>query len=102
LTTNKSRTIPITQVTELAQKLREQLITSVQQAQQLSVDAAKTWVDAVSVVAPPRLPEGTGIPDPAKLAAATTYPFDLAADLLDAQRAFAVQLTSVLVPAKSA
>jgi hypothetical protein len=34
--------------------------------------------------------------------AATTFTFDLAADLLNAQRDFALQLTNVLVPAKTA
>jgi hypothetical protein len=34
--------------------------------------------------------------------AATTFTFDLAADLLKAQRDFALQLTNVLVPAKTA
>jgi len=39
------------------------------------------------------------VPD---LQAATKYTFDLASDLLSAQRDFVVQLTNVLVPAKTA
>ena len=85
----------------LAQKFREQLLSTVQQGQQMSIDAAQTWVKAVSVLPAVDLPKIPGIPDLPNLEAATKYTFDVAADLLNAQREFALQLTSALTPAKS-
>ena len=49
-------------------------------------DAAQTWADAFM----------------GDVQAATKLTFDVAADLLSAQREFAVELTKVLLPAKSA
>ena len=48
------------------------------------------------------LPKIPGVPAVPDLAAATKYTFDVAADLLNAQREFALQLTNTLVPAKTA
>jgi hypothetical protein len=89
-------------VPDLAQKIREQLLSTVQQGQQLSVDAAETWVKAVSVLPVPELPAFPGTETIPGVEAATKYTFDLAADLLNSQREFALQLAKVLVPAKSA
>ena len=85
----------------LAQKFREQLVSTVQQGQQLSIDAAQTWVKAVSVLPVPDLPKIPGIPAMPGMEAATKYTFDVAADLLNAQREFALQLANALVPAKT-
>jgi hypothetical protein len=98
-TTSKSST---TEVPELAQKIREQLVSTVQQGQQLSLNAAQAWVKAVSVIPVPDLPTVPGVPTAPSVEAATTYTFDLVTDLLNAQRSFALQLTDVLVPVKSA
>lgn len=84
-----------------AQKFREQLVSTVQQSQQLSVDAAQTWVKAVSVLPTMDLPKMTGIPATPGLDAATRYTFDVAADLLSLQREFALQLTNTLIPPKA-
>ena len=89
-------------VTNMAQKFREQLVSTVQQGQKMSIDAAQTWVKAVSVLPAMDLPKIPGIPAVPNLEAATKYTFDVAADLLNAQREFAVQLTNTLVPAKTA
>jgi hypothetical protein len=86
----------------LAQKFREQLLSTVQQGQQMSIDAAQTWVKAVSVLPAMDLPKIPGLPAMPNLEAATKYTFDVAADLLNAQRDFAVQFTNALVPAKTA
>lgn len=85
----------------LAQKSREQLVANLQQGHQLAVDAAQSWVKAVSVLPAADLPKIPGMPAIPNLEAATKYTFDVAADLLNAQRAFAVQLTNTLVPAKT-
>jgi hypothetical protein len=102
MVTTTTKTRPTTEVPELAQKIREQLLSTVHQGQQLSIDAAQTWVKAVSVLPVPDLPAIPGLPAVTGLEAATKYTFDVAADLLKAQRDFALQLADVLVPAKSA
>lgn len=100
--TTKTTTKPTTEMPDLAQKIREQLVSTVQQGQQLSVDAAQTWVKAVSVLPALDLPKIPGVPAVPGVEAATKYTFDVAADLLSAQRDFALQLANVLVPEKSA
>jgi hypothetical protein len=89
------------EIPALAQKFHEQLISTVKQGQQLSVDAAQTWAKAVSVLPAFDIPKIPGIPAMPGVEAATKYTFDVAADLLNAQREFALQLTSALTPAKS-
>ena len=91
-----------TEIPDIAQKIREQLLSTVQKGQQLSIDGAQGWVKAVSVLPVPDLPTIPGVPALPSAEAATTFTFDLAADLLKAQRDFAFQLTNVLVPAKTA
>lgn len=102
MATTNTKTTPRTEVPELAQKFREQLVSTVQQGQQLSVDAAQRWVKAVSVLPVPDLPKVPGVPSAPGVEAATTYTFDVASDLLNAQRDFALQLANLLVPEKSA
>ncbi len=105
MATTTTKTTPSTEVPDvsaLAQKFREQLLATVQQGQQASVDAVQTWVKAVSVIPVPDLPTVPGLPDVPGVEAMTTFTFDLASDLLNAQRDFALQLTTVLAPAKSA
>ena len=99
--TNTSSTSTI-DTADLARKIREQLISTVQQGQKLTVDAAQTWVKAVSALPVHDLPTVPGAPALPSMAAATMYTFDVAADLLAAQRDFTVQLAKVFVPEKSA
>ena len=91
-----------TDIPDIAQKIREQLLSTVQQGQKLSVDAAQTWVKAVSVLPVPDLPKIPGVPAVPALEASTTFVFDVAADLLKAQRDFALQMVNVFSTAKSA
>jgi hypothetical protein len=98
-TTNNNKTT--TETPELAQKIREQLLSTVTQGHKLSVDAAQTWVKAVSVLPVPDLPKLPGIPAVPGVEAATTFAFDLAADLLKAQREYTLQLVNVFATAKS-
>jgi hypothetical protein len=95
-------TKPANAVPDIAQKFREQLLSTLQQGQQMSLDAAQTWMKAVSVLPPIDLPKIPGIPALPNLEAATTYAFDFAGDLLNAQRDYTMQLTNALVPAKTA
>jgi hypothetical protein len=87
------------EIPEFAEKIREQLLSTVRQGQQLSIDAAEAWVKAVSVLPTPDLPKLPGIPAVPSVQAVNKFSFDVAADLLNAQRDFASQLTNVLVPA---
>jgi hypothetical protein len=72
-----------------------------QQSQQLWIDAIQTWVNAFSTLPVMDLHKIPGLPDMHDMQAATKFTFDVAADLLSAQREFAVQLTQVLLPAKT-
>jgi hypothetical protein len=90
-----------TEVPVLAKKFREQLVSNLHQGQQLSIDAAQTWVKAVSVLPHMELPMVHGIPMMGDLETATKYTFDVATDLLGAQRDFAMQLASAFVPVKT-
>ena len=101
-TTSETISETVTEIPALAQKSREQLISTVQQGQQLGIDAAQTWAEAVSVLPVMDLPTIPGVPAVPSMEAATKYTFDVAADLLNAQRDFALQLANVFTPEKSA
>jgi hypothetical protein len=102
MATTTAKSVPTTEIPELAQKIREQLVSTLQQGQQLSLDTVQTWVNAVSVIPVPDLPTIPGVPAVPTGEAVTKYTFDLAADLLNAQRDFAVHLANVLASANSA
>ena len=89
----------VTAIPALAQKSREQLVSNLQQGRQLSLDAAQSWVKAVSALPAFDMPTIPAMPG---MEAATKYTFDVAADLLNAQREFAIQLTNTLIPTKTA
>jgi hypothetical protein len=94
-----------TEIPDFAEKFREQVLSTVRQGQQFSVDAAQTWVKAVSVLPVHHLadlPTVPGVPALPGVEAATKFGFDVAADLLTAQRDFALKLASVLVTDKPA
>jgi hypothetical protein len=93
--------MPMSEVPEFAQKIREQVLSGVKQGQQLSVDAAQAWVKAVAVLPTPDLPKLPGVPALPSVQAYSKFGFDVAADLLNAQRDFTLQLAGVLVPEQS-
>ena len=108
MVTASTKTTPTSETTtgmpDMAQKFREQLLSTVQQSQQLSVDAAQTWVKAVSVLPVGRLselPKVPGLPTMPGVETATKFTFDVAADLLNAQRDYALQLANAFAPDKS-
>lgn len=100
-TLNDNLNKTLNEVPVLAQKFREQLLSTVQQSQQMTIDAAQTWVKVISVLPVMELPKVPGVPAMPDVEAATKYTFDLASDLLNAQRDFALQLTSAFAPAKT-
>jgi hypothetical protein len=81
--------------------MREQLLSTLQQGQQMSIDATATWAKAVSVLPAMDLPKLQGVPAMPGLETATLFAFDVAADLLNAQREYALALTRALAPAKT-
>ena len=98
--TNKSSTTP-TDIPDAAQKLGEQLVAAVKQSQGLALDAARAYAKAWSSV-PSQLseiPKVAALPD---VPTATAYGFDLAAELLAAQKDFALTLATTLTPGKTA
>jgi hypothetical protein len=98
--TNKSTTTP-TDIPDAAQKLGEQLVSAVKQNQNLELDAARAFAGAWSSV-PSGLsdfPNVVALPDAPTV---TAYGFDLAAELLAAQKDFAVTLATTLTPGKTA
>jgi hypothetical protein len=87
-----------TQLTELAEKAREQLVSTVKQGQKLTVDAAQAWTKAAAALPTPDLPKIPGVNALPSAEAMTTYTFDLAIELLNAQRDFALQLAGTFAP----
>jgi hypothetical protein len=96
--TDKSSTP--TDALDATQKFGEQLVSAVKQSQSVALDAARAFSEAWSSV-PSTLsesPVATALPD---VPAITAYSFDLAAELLAAQKDFVVSLASTFTPAKS-
>ncbi len=89
----------VNEIPAMAQKFREQLVSTVQQGHKLAIDATENWVKAVSVLPAVDLPKIPGMPKLPSMEAATMYTFDVAADLLSAQREFALQMMNAITPA---
>jgi hypothetical protein len=100
-TTSSTKTTPALEVPAAAQQIREQVLSGVSQVQQVSLDAARGWVKAVSALPVSELPKISGVPTVANIGAVSTFAFDFAADLLNAQRDYALQFVEVLAPAKA-
>ena len=81
-------------------KLNEQLISTVKESQSAVLDAARAFAEALPPV-PANLTKVPGIAALPDVEAVTSYGFDLAAELLAAQKEFVVSLASTLTPAKS-
>jgi hypothetical protein len=87
-------------VLDATQKLGEQWVSAVKQGQSVALDVARAFAEAWSSV-PSNLPENAlaaALPD---VPAITAYSFDLASELLGAQRDFAVALATTLTPGKT-
>jgi hypothetical protein len=89
-----------TKAGEFASVVREQFIGSVKQSQQIALEAVTTWADAVGKVVP-QLPSLPFVPPVPELNETIQITFDVAQDLLNAQREFATSLVSALTPAAS-
>jgi hypothetical protein len=80
------------------QKLSDQLISTVKQSQSVVLDAARVFAEALPPV-PSNLSKVPGIGAVPDVEAVTSYGFDLAAELLAAQKDFVVKLASTFTPA---
>jgi hypothetical protein len=92
---------PKIDVLDATQKVGEQWVSAVKQSQNIALDVARAFAQAVPPV-PSRLSEARsvmGLPD---VPAITAYGFDLAAQLLVAQKDFVVTLANTFTPAKTA
>ena len=82
---------------ELSAAAREDVVASVKQAQQFTLDAVSTWVDVMSKLAP-ELPTVPFLPARSEVVEGVGTFFEMAEELLESQRKFAVDLVGVLVP----
>jgi len=93
---------PQTDATDLAERLRAQLLSNVERTQALSLDVARTWVKACSALPGADRkgfrPAGTG----RGTEAAAIYSLDLACDLLAAHRSYVRRMMDLLDPTTSA
>jgi hypothetical protein len=92
---------PTVDVLDATQKFGEQLVSTVKQTQSLALDAARAFAGALPSL-PSGLPEARGFAALPDVQAVTAYSFDLAAELLAAQKDFAVTLASTFTPEKTA
>jgi hypothetical protein len=90
-----------TDIPDAAQKLGEQLVSAVKQSQSLALDAARAVAGVYSSVPASlsEIPNVAALPD---VPTVTAYAFDLAAELLAAQKDFALTLAATLTPGKTA
>jgi hypothetical protein len=92
---------PSVDVLEATQKFGEQLVSTVKQTQSLALDAVRAFAGALPSL-PSGLPETPGFVALPDVQAVTAYSFDLAAELLAAQKDFALTLASTFTPEKTA
>jgi hypothetical protein len=89
-----------TDVLDTTRQLGEQCVSAVKQSQSVALDVTRAFAGAWSSV-PSSLPENplaAALPD---VSAITAYGFDLAAELLAAQKGFAVALATTLTPGQT-
>ncbi|HTC70799.1 MAG TPA: hypothetical protein VK662_14610 [Acidothermaceae bacterium] len=101
-TATSAKSTTSTELPEIAAQVREQLVSTVKQGQKLTVDAVQAWSKAASALPVPELPQIPGVASLPGVEAITAYTFDLAIELLNAQREFAIQLAVALTPTKAA
>jgi len=97
-----TKTTSTTEIPEFAAKISDQLISAVKEYQQFSVDTAQTFAKVAAVFPATDLPSIPGAPAFPSAEAVTKFAFNFTSDLLNAQRDFALQLASALVPEKLA
>lgn len=89
-------------VTLFAEQAGSQLLALVKQSNEFALNAVNAWSKAVAALPVPEVAEIPGVPALPDYSALTSYSFDLAIDLLNTQREFALQVGAALAPAKAA
>ncbi|WP_396932099.1 hypothetical protein [Mycolicibacterium sp.] len=85
--------VPNIDVLDATQKLGAQLVSTVKQSQAVTLDVLRSLTEGLpSVPSVDKLLDGKSLPD---ASAFTEYGFDLVADLLAAQKDFAVKLAQL-------
>jgi hypothetical protein len=95
-------TTPSFEIPEIAFKVRDQFLGGVKQYQQFSLEATQNWfktLKALPTFVEPTLVDAPVLPSVDTI---TAFQFDLATELLSAQRAFTNQLAQLLVAAQPA
>lgn len=98
---NPAKATAGTQTSDAAKNIREQMLSTVRQSQEMSLDAAQTWVKVISELPIPKMPAIPGAAAVPSVDAMLMFTFDVAADLLSAQREFAFQIVKIFAPDKS-
>jgi hypothetical protein len=88
-------------ILDATQKVGEQLVSAVNQSQSFALDMVRAYAQAWPPV-PSKLSEIPAVVALSDLPAVTAQSFDLASQLLAAQKDFAVALANTFAPAKSA
>jgi len=96
-TSTKTKT-SATKTAPFSATIREEVIASVKQAQQFTLDSISTWVDVVGKVAP-ELPHIPFVPTRTEVVDSLGSVFEFTDELLASQRKFAAELANLLVPA---
>ena len=86
-------------ITEFAEQAGTQLVSLVKQGNEVALNFVNSWSNAVAALPIPEVPAVPALPDYSTL---TSYSFDLAIELLNVQRDFALQVGAALAPAKAA
>jgi hypothetical protein len=81
-----------TEIPEMAETVRSQILEGVAQTHKFTVDAAQALAKTTSSIPMPELPSFPGMMSPE---AATKFTFDFATELLNAQRDFALELAKI-------
>jgi len=96
-TTTKPKATNAAKTAEYSAAVRDEIIASVKQAQQFTLDAVTTWADVVGKVVP-ELPVFPFVPARAEVVEGLGTVFGMAEELLASQRKFAADLVNGLVP----
>ena len=97
-TTTKPKATDAAKTAEYSAAVRDQIVASVKQAQQFTLDAVTTWADVIGKVVP-ELPGLPFVPARPEVVEGLGTVFGMAEQLLASQRKFASDLASLLVPA---
>jgi hypothetical protein len=97
-TTSAKSKASATKTTEFSEAVREEVLASVKQAQQFTIDAVNAWVDAVGKVVP-QLPSLPFAPARADAVEGVAAAFEAAEELLATQRKFVSDLVAAFIPA---